>query len=34
MTERPRVHVPAWISLIGIGVGIVVLALARTSLGS
>ena len=26
--EKPRVHVPAWISLIGLGIGIVVLVLA------
>ena len=26
--EKPRVHVPAWISLIGLAIGIVVLVLA------
>ena len=26
--EKPRVHVPAWISLIGLGIGIIVLVLA------
>ena len=26
--EKPPVHVPAWISVIGLGIGIVVLVLA------